>query len=414
MKTTHRYILEPYKGSNTRFTCPSCKEDKIFSRYVDNETGEQIDSSVGRCNRENNCGYHLTPKQYFKENKIALNTATINLPIQVPSQPKQTSFIPHDTFELSQCKYNSNYFVQYLSKQFGVKECIKLIRKYFIGTSMNCNKATIFWQIDIKGRIRTGKIMLYNASTGRRVKNSAIPVNWVHKHIKQPDFVLNQCLFGEHLLINNSKPVAVVESEKTAIIASAYMPEFIWVATGSKQNLTSKLCKILKGRDVFLWPDLNAYHDWKEKAQLIPYLKNAQISDLIEKKATESERSAGLDIADFLLNHKLSDFISTSVESNDNDDFQNFEIRLQNTPIDDTIITEFKSWSEEILTLESFFDDCQELPDTLVLYGSQKILKPKIFIQSHLSIVKENEGNPTFLPYLERLKMLKRILQRTK
>jgi hypothetical protein len=417
MKTTHRYILEPYKGMNTRFTCPSCGEDKMFSHYIDKETGEQLDPSVGRCNRESNCGYHLTPKQYFKENKIALNTATINLPIQVPSKPKQTSFIPHDIFELSQCKYNSNYFVQYLSNHFGGEESIKLIRKYFIGTSIHCKGAAIFWQIDIQGRIRTGKIMLYDATTGRRVKNSAIPVNWVHKYIKQPDFALNQCLFGEHLLIDNSKPVAVVESEKTAIIASAYFPDYIWIATGGKQNLNAKLTKILNERTVVLWPDINAYSDWKGKAIVIPYLKNTQIFDFIEKNATEAERSAGLDIADFLLKYKLSDFRNSSAKSNDNDELkniQNFEIRVQNTPIGNTTKTEFKSWSEEILTLESFFDNCQELPDTLVLYGSQKISKPKIFIQSHLSIVKENEGNPTFLPYLERLKMLKRILQKSK
>jgi len=168
---------------------------------------------------------------------------------------------------------------------------------------------------------------------------------------------------------------------------------------------------------VVLWPDINAYSDWKGKAIVIPYLKNVQISDFIEKNATEAERAAGLDIADFLLKHKLSDFRNTSAKSNDNDELeniQNFEIRVQNTPIVDTTINEFKSWAEEILTLESFFDDCQELPDTLALYGSQKILKPKIFIKSHLSIVKENEGNPTYLPFLERLKMLKRILQKSK
>jgi hypothetical protein len=30
--------------------------------------GEHIHPSVGRCNRESNCGYHYTPKQYFQVN----------------------------------------------------------------------------------------------------------------------------------------------------------------------------------------------------------------------------------------------------------------------------------------------------------------------------------------------------------
>jgi hypothetical protein len=67
----HRYILEPYKGMNTRYRCPSCQQkDKTFTLYIDTETGEHIHPTVGRCNRESNCGYHLTPKQYFETNKV--------------------------------------------------------------------------------------------------------------------------------------------------------------------------------------------------------------------------------------------------------------------------------------------------------------------------------------------------------
>ena len=75
MKTAHRYILEPYKGMNTRYRCPSCQQqDKTFSLYIDTETGEHIHPSVGRCNRESNCGHHYTPKQYFQDNNISFDT----------------------------------------------------------------------------------------------------------------------------------------------------------------------------------------------------------------------------------------------------------------------------------------------------------------------------------------------------
>ena len=44
------------------------------------------------------------------------------------------------------------------------------------------------------------------------------------------DFNMVQCLFGEHLLrLHPDKKVAVVESEKTAVICSALMPEYVWV-----------------------------------------------------------------------------------------------------------------------------------------------------------------------------------------
>ena len=39
----HKYILEPYKGMNTRYRCPSCQQrDKTFSLYIDTQTGEHI------------------------------------------------------------------------------------------------------------------------------------------------------------------------------------------------------------------------------------------------------------------------------------------------------------------------------------------------------------------------------------
>lgn len=74
-----------------------------------------------------------------------------------------------------------------------------------------------------------------------------------------PDFELKQCLFGEHLLRDKAKPIAIVESEKTAIIASVYLPQFIWLAVGSLTNLNAEKCSVLKGRTVTLFPDLNGF-----------------------------------------------------------------------------------------------------------------------------------------------------------
>jgi len=66
--TYYRYILEPYKGIATRHTCPACEQKRCFSRYIDSENKISFPSHVGRCDREEKCGYHFTPKQYFKEN----------------------------------------------------------------------------------------------------------------------------------------------------------------------------------------------------------------------------------------------------------------------------------------------------------------------------------------------------------
>jgi len=50
---------------------------------------------------------------------------------------------------------------------------------------------------------------------------------------------MKQCLFGEHLLSDTSatmsaKPVAIVESEKTALVAAMFIPDFVWLVRPGK------------------------------------------------------------------------------------------------------------------------------------------------------------------------------------
>ncbi len=35
--STHRFILEPYKGVSTRHSCPNCHRQRCFSKYIDTE-----------------------------------------------------------------------------------------------------------------------------------------------------------------------------------------------------------------------------------------------------------------------------------------------------------------------------------------------------------------------------------------
>ena len=152
----HKYILEPYKGMNTRYHCPSCNHrDKTFSLYIDTETGEQIANNVGRCNREGSCGYHYTPKHYFTDNNISfdtLQTKQYTKPKPI-AQAKPFSYIPKDVFIGSLKEYEANHFVAFLIDLFGEDITSELVSKYFIGTSKYWDSATVFWQIDIKGNI---------------------------------------------------------------------------------------------------------------------------------------------------------------------------------------------------------------------------------------------------------------------
>ena len=117
---------------------------------------------------------------------------------------------------------------------------------------------------------------------------------------------MKQCLFGEHLLADASssaRTVAIVESEKTALVASLFIPDLVWLATGGMHgSFNSEAMQVLRGCDVVLFPDLKATDEWRCKAKMLQSIcKSATCSDLLERMATDGQREAGLDIADFLL-----------------------------------------------------------------------------------------------------------------
>jgi hypothetical protein len=407
----HKFILEPYNGMKTRHHCPSCKQrDKTFSLYIDSETGEHIHPTVGRCNREINCGNHYTPKQYFQDNNISFDTP---LPTAYKSQiavnqPKTISFIPVEIFNASLKAHEKNHFVKFLIDIFGNEVASQMVSLYFIGTSEHWEGATVFWQIDTTGKIRTGKVMLYSPATGKRIKHPYNYINWAHSLIKDPEFQLRQCLFGEHLLIDKTKPVAIVESEKTAIIASIYLPEFIWLATGGISNLNIEVCSVLKGRNVILFPDLNGFDKWSSRAKEFSHLATFIVSDLLERKATKTERQQGFDIADYLI--KL-DYKSFSLPSGEVINHVSKDKLISSVKsIEPIIRPNSEGWEKIISELENYFSSISIPLHSMKLNAYSTIVDCSLFVESHLTIVKANKGNHAYLPYLNRLQELKQVL----
>lgn len=227
----------------------------------------------------------------------------IEKPFVIHPEPP-TSFISKDLFKASLKAYEQNSFAQFLVTRFGVKETERAIAKYFIGSTKD--GGTVFWQLDNSRNIRSGKIIHYDATTGRRVKD--MPPTWIHTEVKLEGYNLKQCLFGAHLLRGNTKPVAIVESEKTAIIASVYFPDKIWLASGGKNGLQTAKMEALKGHTVTLFPDLDGFEIWTQRADELSPMLNIRVSRLLEDNATQSDREGKLDLADYLLRFTLRDF----------------------------------------------------------------------------------------------------------
>lgn len=153
--------------------------------------------------------------------------------------------------------------------------------------------------------------MKYDPATGHRIKDPTAPgkVNWVHSILKHrkllpADWTLSQCLFGEHLLSRYpDNKVMLVESEKTALIACAFMPQFNWLATGGKSNLGGDRLDVLRDREVIAFPDLDAIEHWTQKLSAYP---NIRISTLIRDAAANGTLPSNADIADWIISYRQS------------------------------------------------------------------------------------------------------------
>jgi len=400
----HKYILEPYKGMNTRYFCPQCNK-KEFTRYVDTQTGKYISSIVGKCNRGNKCGYNYSPRQYFKDNYFDISPQVVFRPT---FQEKPVSLISFEIFKSSLGEPNN--FIKYLFDLFPPDVVNGLVSRYFIGTSKHWSGSTVFWQIDTQGRIRTGKIMLYNPDTGKRVKEPYDYITWIHAAHKLNNFNLKQCFFGEHLLQESGKPVALVESEKTAIISSVYFPQLVWIAAGSLNNINPEKCQVLRSRNVTLFPDCKGFKKWYQRAKEM----NFNCSDLLECKATPHEHAQGFDLVDYLIRYDFREFIlpestpppgpvmdinTQKIVSNEKIDKPGFNQKREN-------------WLPEIHDLESYFKATLLPSEPIQLNQWTKIIDISKFINSELSICKGQNGNPRYKSYLERLQELKLLLSK--
>ena len=352
-----KYSLDP--GSK-KFTCPACHKKRLV-KYLENNTGNYLNDDFGRCDRQQNCGYHKAPPKGKKcylitflsiqdispkaikavdENGVIniipksqilerdkkdcwltewyLNKETIpfagcqskyfnsdNLEVintVLSKEPKPEPKPSYHSLELLDQLFNENctdeHFTNFLHSIFSIDEVNKTVQDYFItGTNKKWPKATIFWQIDNKERIRAGKVMLYNPETGKRVKEPYNHINWLHNIQNETDFNLSQCLFGLHLINEDyQKKIAIVESEKTAIIMSIILPEYIWLATGAKHGLKLDKLKPLKNRQIVLYPDKGEYNDWIKKSKPIKEAGfKIEVSNILEL----TEYQQGFDLADY-------------------------------------------------------------------------------------------------------------------
>jgi len=277
-----------------KIVCTNCGK-KTAVPYIETETGNIVEGAM-RCDREQQCSYHRKPE----------SNDVIFIP-KTETKPRETSYISLDVLEKYFLNKSTDNLVYFLTKKFGHEKVRAAIDMYFVCDLGNGN--TIFWQIDQLERVRTGKIMEYNKTTGKRVKDASgrAHINWIHTYLKIESYNLRQCLFGLHLTKEiRNKTIAIVESEKTAFIMSICEPDFLWLATGAFNGLKAEYLAPIKLRKIIAFPDKGCYNDfpdangktvigWKNRALSLNDLGfDITVNDFLENEQCES----GDDIAD--------------------------------------------------------------------------------------------------------------------
>ncbi len=351
----YRFRLE--KGSR-KFPCPECSK-KRFVRYVDVSTGEYLPEMYGKCDRADNCGYFRNPYQDgYAANMNSKSTEGIlghekffskghflrkqQIPIELQS-------IPIDVVKATLQGYEYNNFVQNLLERvpfpFAVEEVERVVALYYLGTITTAylRGAVTFPFIDIEQQVRAVQVKQFDQTNHTVTTNKLDKMlqndykiarqpnpEWLTKYIEYGEqHGYFTCLFGEHLLKTfPNNPVALVEAPKTAIYGTLYfgIPEspedLIWLAVYNKSSFSLEKMKVLKGRNVCVFPDLSkdgkTYLEWHTKAKVIqaeiPGLRFV-FSDFLERLAPMDARNEGADLADFLIRWDWRQFRALTINS---------------------------------------------------------------------------------------------------
>lgn len=210
-------------------------------------------------------------------------------------------------------QYEKTTLFQYLCRLFEEKTVRRIFELYQVGRGLQvtedygCNGApqwlqgldvcSSFPSIDAKGDVHSIKIIPYPVNDHHRIKDHAgAPMIW-----KKP-LGNSGAYFGTHLLPDRPcAPVAIVESEKTALLGAIFDSRYIWIATQGKGNLRAdnKTLIELKGRALHLFPDVDGLTEWAEVAEKLK--RTGYNCTLRDDLFAPMPKECKLDIGDFII-----------------------------------------------------------------------------------------------------------------
>ena len=353
-------------------------------------------------------------KYYSKDNVVILSNN-----LQPRKEYKPTTDIPDEVLLHTLKNYDTNTFVNFLFSKFNRQDVTNTLQLYSVGT---CNKYITFPFISIVGHCRAISLIEYS-NIGKRVKTEPQARN-IHTYLSfaytakgeaLPTWLNNyknsenkfNCLFGENLINQfKHKPIAIVEAPKTAIIASMFYPEYLWLACGGLGYLTANRIEVLKNRDVYLFADNSindiAFNQWNNKAIEFGFT----CVNILEQIATDENKSKGYDLADYILENCQIKVTTPIIKP-----LIQLKPPILETNIELKIAIPENNFHNQILELTEYFETAKlENKGEINLCSGTKIIDLMKFVDSHLETINTYYNKPIAIPYLQRLSKLKSML----
>ena len=232
-----------YKFKRKRSTCPICGGSGFAEFDIDAGT------MCGHCH---SCGQTI-----FPDNKEKFEPKF--------EEKKEQYFLPANDFEtLKKCDISDNFRLRLLEK---FPQAIKALVRYQV---LSNGKYTGFPYINYYKKIVSVKYMEYgdNLHRVKKTKNGETysSIFWEHsKRINEETQYFKACWFGEQFALSSDfEYFGVVESEKSAILASIFVPNVCFLACGSKSTIKNLVYKGLNEKKVILYPDQDGWAEWND------------------------------------------------------------------------------------------------------------------------------------------------------
>lgn len=216
--------------------------------------------------------------------------------IEPPQEPRtlpadEPVFVDRRKLESSTKCVDQTSLYQFLCRLFPSGRVLEVCRQYMVGASRYVNhqggRAASLPYINHQGQIVDVKLMHFHPRTGsrkdapplRRWADTVIDQTWFLAECQQSGLRAPWPCFGEHLLAEDTdKPIGVVESEKTALLASLAHPDHVWLAVGGKANLHRLPIQTIGHRRIELFPDRDAFEIWSQEAKELRRQEGCNIS----------------------------------------------------------------------------------------------------------------------------------------